>query len=144
MPKKIKVLSQTTHGHQMQLRSYLAELMLIRQYGLTSLQPYFWRHKFWRGLYTREVRAISKFLKSYGERAVVEVASKTSISTFTNYAELEFFLQKESARDKRLAQPKDTSEIKDETDEVHDLRGPRFSIRKKGLFEKLDEFEKSI
>jgi hypothetical protein len=142
VPKKIKVLSETTSGHKMQLRSYLAELMLIRQYGLSSLSPYFWRHKFWRGLYTKEVRAISKFLKSYGPRAVVEVASNPFITTFTNYAELEFFLQKESAKDYRLAQPKDTSIIKNETDEVQDLREPRFFVKKKGLFEKLNEFEK--
>jgi len=144
VPTKIKVQSQTTDGHKMQLRSYIAELMLIRQYGKSSLRPYFWRHKFWKGIYTREVRAVSKFLKSYGPRAVVSVASNVQINTFTNYAELEFFLQKESARGFRLAQPKDTSKIKNETYEVEDLREPRFSIRKKGLFEKLDEFEKDI
>ena len=142
MPKKIKVLSQTTDGHKMQLRSYIAELMLVRQYGLTSLRPYFWRHKYWKGLYTKEVRAVSKFLKNYGPKAVVTVANNVQINTFTDYAQLEFFLQKESARDSRLAQPKDTSEIKNETREVVDLREPRFSIRKKGLFEKLDEFER--
>jgi hypothetical protein len=126
----------------MQLRSYIAELMLVRQFGLGSLHPYFWRHKYWRGRYTKEVRAVSKFLKSYGPQAVVAVASNVKINTFTNYAELEFFLQKESASQNRLAQPKDTSKIKNETYEVEDLREPRFSIRKKGLFEKLDEFEK--
>ncbi len=128
----------------MQLRSYIAELMLVRQYGLSGLCPYFWRKKFWKGLYIREVRAVSKFLKSYGPKAVVTVANNLQINTFTNYAELEFFLQKESARDYRLAQPKDTSKIKNETCEVEDLREPRFSVRKKGLFETLDEFEKSI
>ena len=142
MPKKIKVQSQTTDGHKMQLRSYIAELMLIRQFGLGSLHPYFWRHKYWRGLYTKEVRAVSKFLKSYGDRAVVTVANNVQINTFTNYAELEFFLQKESAGYSRLSQPKDTSKIKNETYEVEDLREPRFFVRKKGLFEKLDELER--
>lgn len=144
MPTKIKVQSQTTQGHKMQLRSYIAELMLVRQYGLSSLRPYFWRHKYWRGLYTKEVRAVSKFLKSYGPRAVVTVANNVQINTFTNYAELEFFLQKEAARDNRLAQPKDTSDIRNETCEVEDLREPRFFIKKKGLFEKLNEFEKEV
>jgi len=144
VPAKIKVLSQTTHGHKMQLRSYIAELMLIRQYGLTSLQPYFWRHKYWRGLYTKEVRAVSKFLKTYGPRAVVAVANNIQINTFTNYAELEFFLQKEAAKEYRLTQPKDTSKVNDEAIEVQDLREPRFFVKKKGLFEALDEFEKSI
>lgn len=142
MPKKIKVSSQTTAGHKMQLRSYIAELMLIRQYGLDSLSPYFWRHKYWRGLYTKEVRAVSKFLKSYGPLAVVTVANNIQINTFTNYAELEFFLQKEAAKIYRLTQPKDTSKIKNETCEVKDLREPRFFIKKKGLFEKLNELEK--
>ena len=127
MAKKIKVQSQTTNGHKMQLRSYIAELMLIRQFGLGSLHPYFWRHKYWKGLYMKEVRAVSKFLKSYGERAVVTVANNVQINTFTNYAELEFFLQKESAG---------------YTYEVEDLREPRFFVRKKGLFEQLDEFER--
>ncbi len=144
MPAKIKVSSQTTTGHKMLLRSYIAELMLVRQYGLSSLRPYFWRHKYWSGLYTREVRAVSKFLKSYGPKAVVAVASDVKINTFTDYAQIEFFIQREAAKGLRLAQPKDTSEIKNETHEVHDLRESRFSIRKKGLFEKLDDFEKYI
>lgn len=144
MHKKIKVSSQTTAGHKMQLRSYIAELMLIRQYGIKSLSPYFWRHKYWKGLYTKEVRAVSKFLKSYGAKAVVAVASNIKITTFTDYAELEFFIQREATGLARLSKLKDTSEIKNETYEVKDLREPRFSIRKKGLFEKLNEFEKDI
>ena len=141
---KIKVQSQTTDGHKMLLRSYIAELMLIRQYGISSLRPYFWRHKFWKGLYTKEVRAISKFLKSYGNKAVVEVANNVHITTFTNYAELEFFLQKEAANGKRLATLKDTSKTKIEEHRVEDLREPRFFIKKKGLFEKLNELERNI
>jgi len=141
---KIKVLSQTTDGHKMQLRSYIAELMLIRQYGVGSLRPYFWRHKFWKGLYTREVRAVSKFLKTYGPQAVVEVVNNIKITSFTDYAQLEFFLQKEAARIQRLAAPKDTSKTKNEAYEVEDLREPRFFIKKKGLFDKLDELERNV
>jgi hypothetical protein len=137
--KKIKVQSQTTAGHKMELRSFLAELMLIRQYGLQSLCPYFWRHKYWRGLYTVEVRAISKFLKSYGQEAVIAVIGNIKINTFTNYAELEYFLQKIRAANNRLAKPKDTTKIINETCTVEDLREPRFFVKSKGMFERIDE-----
>lgn len=117
---------------------------MARQFGLDNLSPYFWRSKRWRGAYTREVRAISKFLKRYGEWAVVNLSCDVRINTFANYADIEFFLQKEAAKSIRLRLPKDISEVICETSVGKDLREPRNFIRQKGLFEKLDEIEKCI
>lgn len=142
--KNLKIKSETTPNHNMQLRSYVAELMLIRQFGKHSLMPYFWRHPRFKGTYTREVRAISKFIKTYGPSAVVSVACDVGIRTFTNYAEIEFFIQKEAAKSKRLAVPKDVTEVYTESETYEDLREPRVTQRKKGIFERLNELEQDI
>ncbi len=137
MQKKIKIPSQTTPHHKMQLRSWLAELAMIRTFG--KLKPYFWRDSRWRGYYTREVRAVSKFIKSYGPKAIVVVACDPSIITFTNYAELEYFLQREHRKEVLRRQPKDFTETEYLKEETEDLREPRIKTKSKGLFERLDD-----
>ena len=144
MSKKIKVKSETTPNHNMQLRSYIAELMMVRQYGLDNLGPYFWRSKRWRGTYTREVRAITKFINKYGEEAIVNLCCNMSINTFANYADIEFFLQREASSIARKKLPKDISGITCEVSVSEDLREPRSFIKQKGLFDKLDEIEQNI
>lgn len=137
-----KVKSATTPNHKMQLRSWLAELVMLRSNRGRPLPPYFWRDNRWKWAYTREVKAVSKFIKSYGENIVVSVACNKKIHTFTDYANLEFHLQNEQASVERLARPKDLGEVMNEdAGVVEDLREPRSFAIKKTLFERLAELE---
>lgn len=143
MPKKkIKgVQSMTTPGHIMQLRSWLAELVMVRSSN-GRLPEYFWRDTRWKWRYGNEVKAVSKFIKKYGEDVVVKVVCGNPIKSFTDYAELEFLLQKEAEAKKRLASPKDTTPVtNEERRDLPDLREPRSVVSKKTLFERLAELE---
>lgn len=145
MPKKIKsVQSMTTPGHMMQLRSWLAELAMVRSTN-GRLPEFFWRDTRWKWRYANEVKAVSKFLKKYGEDVVVKVVcGNKTIKSFTDYAELEFLLQKEAEVKQRLASPKDTTPVKnEERRDTIDLREPRSVVSKKKLFERLAELEES-
>lgn len=141
--KKIKIQSLSTPGHNMFVRSWLAELVMTRANKGQKLKPYFWRDSRWKWKYTSEVKAVSKFIKKYGEAAVVKVVSENrKIFTFASYGEMEVLLQKEHGRIERLLLPKDNTEVTSEEPEVvTDLRGPRLSISKKGLFQRLAELE---
>ena len=141
--KSRKIQSQTTPGHRMQIRSWLAELVLWRA-NRGRLPPYFWRNTKWKWKYTNEVKAASKFIKKYGEATVTKIVCfNKKLTTLTSYGELEFLLQAEEARLKRLAAPKDTTILIDEAPVVlEDLREPRIVSKKKGLFERLDEHDR--
>lgn len=142
MAKKIKsIKSLTTPNHMMQLRSWLAELAMVRSSN-GRLPEYFWRDTRWKWKYANEVKAVTKFIKKYGEDVVVKVACGNPIKSFAEYGELEFLLQKESEAKQRLSLPKDTTPIKNEdTQDIADLRGPRSVVSKKNLFERLAELE---
>ena len=137
---KRKELSNTTPGHKMLIRSWLAELVMLRQHA--TLPAYFWRDTRWKWNYMREVKAISKFIKNYGELAVVSIACDRHIKTFSNYGNIEFLLQNEKAKIERLNSLKDLSPIISEATQVtEDLREPRSFIIRKSLFERLEELE---
>lgn len=133
--------STTTPGHNMQLRSWLAELVMLRA-NKGPLKPYFWRDVRWKWRYTNEVKAVSKYIKTYGEAVVVAVAADSKVNTFTDYARLEFLLQNEAAKYTRLPSIKDSSPVVDIVKITGvDLREQRNIKRKKSLFEKLSELE---
>lgn len=143
MPKKnIKKLeSLTTPGHMMQVRSWIAELMMVR-YHKGQLPPYFWRDGRWKWRYANEMKAVTKFIKKYGEGVVLKVICDAKINSFASYAELEFHLQREFEAQARLALPKDTTEVVNEVRDVStDLREPRSVVSKRGLFDRLAELE---
>ncbi len=139
MPRKNKIQSLTTPGHKMLARSWISELVMWRA-NFGHLPPYFWRQTKWKWRYTNEVKAASKFIKKYGESTVVKiVCANKKLQTLASYGELEFLLQAEQDRLKRLATPKDNTPVIDKVRApIEDLRGPRSINTKKGLFEKLD------
>jgi hypothetical protein len=143
MARKIsKIASSTTPGHRMFVRSWLAELIMRRSFA-GRLPPYFWRETKWKWRYTNEVKAISKFIKKFGEDMVLKIVCENKkLKTAASYGELEYLLQEEEAKLKRLALPKDTSPVINEAPASHvDLREPRVVSKKKGLFERLNDFE---
>jgi hypothetical protein len=142
MPKKIKsIQSLTTPNHHMQLRSWLAELVMVRSTN-GRLPEYFWRDTRWKWRYGNEVKAVTKFIKKYGESVVVKVVCNNPVKSFTDYAELEFLLQKEYEAKQRLAIPKDTTPVmNEERRDLTDLREPRSVVSRKNLFERLSEIE---
>lgn len=128
----------------MQPRSWIAELVMLRAGG--RLPPYFWRDTKWKWKYTHEVKAASKFIKAYGESTVVKIViANKKLTTLTSYGELEYLLQNEADRLRRLALPKDTSPLRDEVCvKGEDLRTPRPFVRKLTLLEKLDELKQNM
>lgn len=138
-----KIESQTTPGHKMLPRSWVAELVMWRA-NRGKLPPYFWRNQKWKWKYGQEVRAATKFVKKYGEDAVVRVVcANKKLITLSSYGDIEFLLQQEEERLRRLSLPKDTTPLAEEVHEpLEDLREPRSVSRKVGLFEKLAMLEK--
>jgi len=142
--KSKKRKSITTPGHLMAVRNSLTELMMFRSF-FGKLPAYFWRDTRWKWRYTQEVKAISKFIKKYGEDLVAEVIIKNYITTAKDYSNLEVLLQREMDRISRLLRPKDTSKMEAEVDEeIKDLRESRPSVCKKSLFERLSDIERNI
>ena len=87
-----KIASRTTPGHNMQARSWITELVMLRS-NMGQLPPYFWREPKWKWRYTNEVKAASKFIKRYGESTVVKiVCANRQLATLASYGELEFLL----------------------------------------------------
>lgn len=141
MPKKVQ--SRTTPNHKMQLRSWLAELVMLRSNRGRPLPPFFWRDTRWKWKYTHEVKAISKFIKQYGDNIVASVITNNrKIITARDYATMEFNLQNAVAINQRLSSPKDTTPVKyEDFSNLKDLREKKNVVRKKTLFEKLKEWE---
>ncbi len=107
-----------------------------------QLSPYFWREQKWKWIYANEVKAVTKFLKKYGDGAVAKtLIDNRQIKSVAKYAELEYMLQNEAERLVRLAVPKDNSPIEvSEKEDLPDLRD--FTTRtRKGLFERISELE---
>ena len=132
----VKVQSQTTPGHKMQVRSWLSELVMLRSQG--ALPSYFWRDSRWRGNYTSEVRAVSKFIKAGGELSLIKIAENRAIVTWTDYALVQYLLTQEMNRFKKAMLPKDRSPVENFSYEDTDLRETKFQIKNKSTFEKLD------
>lgn len=132
----VKVQSQTTPSHKMQVRSWLAELVMLRSIG--SLPAYFWRDSRWRGKYTSEVRAVSKFIKVGGELNLVKIAEDRSIVTWTDYALVQYLLSREQEKFRKAMMPKDREPPKTISYDDSDLREAKYSIKNKSTFEKLD------
>lgn len=122
----------------MQLRSWLAELLCIRQFG--KLPPWFWRDTRYKFRYGSEIKSISKFIKIYGEQIVVmALLNNRELTSLADYAKAEVYLQREQNLRSKRALKKDTSlPIKKEVGECVDLRDARNCNSTQGLFSKLD------
>lgn len=138
--RKEKFVSLSTPGHKMDCANYLVELAFVRQNKGRKLPAFFWREQRYKWKYGREIQACKKFVKKYGEGIILLVALENYVDTWTDFAKVEFFLQKyQELKDLRRT-PKDTTEVKEETVEVaNDFRDFTPPPRKKGLFERLRE-----
>ena len=139
--RKARFNSLSTPGVKQDCSNYLVELAFLRANHGTKLPPKFWQHTKYKFQYKREIQACRKFIKKYGEPSVLYIALHNHITTWTNYGNVEFLLQKRVEKFKRLAATKDTSPVKTEgVVSSIDLRENRpIILKKEGLFERLEE-----
>jgi len=142
--KKAKFNSLSTPGTKQDLSNYLVELAFLRDNHGNRLPSKFWQLSRYKFRYRREIQACRKFIKKYGEPYVLYIALKNHITTWTDFAKIEFLCQQRLEQDQRLAQPKDTSPVEAEgVVSSIDLREHRVSAPEKmGLFDKLEEMSK--
>jgi hypothetical protein len=138
--KKTRFNSLSTPGHRQDCSNYLVELAFLRRNRGTRLPAKFWQLQRYKWQYRKEIQACRKFIKKYGEPTVLYIAMQHHITTWTDFAHLEFLLQKVAERQKRLAAPKDISGVSRESVKVaEDYRDFTPKPRKKGLFDRLKE-----
>lgn len=138
--RKTRFNSLSTPGHKQDCSNYLVELAFLRRNKGTKLPEKFWQLQRYKWQYRKEIQACRKFIKKYGEPAVLKIALHNHITTWTDFAHVEFLLQQVAERQQRLAAPKDTSPVKDESVKVaDDYRDFAPAPPKKGLFERLKE-----
>ncbi len=138
--KKARFNSLSTPGLRQECSNYLVELAFLKRNRGTRLPSKFWQQQRYKWQYRKEIQACRKFIKKYGEPTVLYVAMNNHITTWTDFAHLEFLLQRLAERQVRLAAPKDTSEVKRETVKVaNDHRDFTPTPRKLGLFDRLKE-----
>lgn len=131
-------MSRTTPSHVMQLRAWLAETLCIRQFGF-NLPSEFWKLPKYKFKFAAEIKSVSKFIKKYGEGPVVRaILDNKKLTSMSDYASAEFYIQNDIASLERLRKPKDTSkhEVKINNN-VEDLR-TEIPTTKESLFTKLD------
>jgi len=140
--RKARFNSLSTPGTKQDCSNYLVELAFLRDNHGLRLPAKFWQTHRYKFRYRREIQACRKFIKKYGEPAVLLIAMENHITTWTDYAKVEFLLQRIKERKERLAELKDTSPVKPEVaEDVDDLRTDRKPAPKPlGLFERLEEF----
>lgn len=139
--RKSKFNSLSTPGVRQELSNYLVELAFLRQNRGAKLKPYFWKDVKYKFRYRREIMACRKFIKKYGEPFVLSVAMSNYITTWTDFAKVEFLLQQKAESARRKQSPKDTSAVVNdfnrETEDLRDYTLPK--PKKRSLFERLKE-----
>jgi hypothetical protein len=137
-----KVSSISTPGKRVGIETRLIEIAITRRQRGQVPPPDFWKLNKYKWVFRKEIQAVKKFIKKYGAAAVIEVVSKNYLTSFTDYASMEFLLQAIEERQKRLNLPKDISNVKNfHKENKKDLRGSgRRGTKKTGLFEKLERF----
>lgn len=139
------VPSLSTPGEKVALTTWLIELVMTRRNKGHKLPPKFWNELKYRGQFRREIMALNKAIKEYGQQAVIRATYNNFLDTFTDYKEFTYLLQLEMERLKRLAAPKDLMEIKKSAAEIlpPDLREKTTQIKtpQKSLFKRLEELE---
>lgn len=140
--KKTRFKSLSTPDLKQDLSSYLTELAFLRQNRGNRLPPKFWRQTKYKARYRKEIMACRKFIKKYGERAVLYIALNNYIRTWTDFARVEFLLQQQKEAQERRCAPKDHSRVQEESIEVkEDYRDFHPTQPRRGLFERLKELK---
>jgi len=138
--KMARFNSLSTPGEKTTCPNYLVELAFLKNNKGARLPPKFWQLHRYKWQYSREIQACRKFIKKYGEPAVLYVAMNNHITTWTDFARVEFLVQKIAERQHRLASPKDVTTVAHESVKVaEDHRDFTPAPRRKGLFERLKE-----
>ena len=115
--------------------NYLVELAFLKRNKGTRLPPKFWQQQRYKWAYRKEIQACRKFIKKYGEPSVLYIAMNNHITSWSDFAHIEFLLQKIAERSRRLATPKDTTPVTKETVKVaSDHRDFTPLPNKQGLF----------
>jgi hypothetical protein len=143
LKRKSRFNSLSTPGMRQDTSNYLVGLVFLRSNRGIKMPPKFWSQTRYKFRYMREIKACRKFIKAYGEQAMLYVAKKNYLTTFTDYAQMEVLLQKFKEGKDRTNADKDLSPIKSESRiQGKDLRDFVKPVpEKKGLFQKLEELE---
>ena len=138
---KTRFSSLSTPGLKQDCSNYLVELVFLRANKGTRLPAKFWQLQRYKWRYGKEIQACRKFIKKYGEPAILNLAIENQrVTTWTDFAHLEFLLQKVEERRVRVSLPKDSSPVTKETVEVaEDFRDFTPAQSKKSLFDRLKE-----
>lgn len=142
MPKKRKARfnSLSTPNKKVDCSNYLVELVFLRQNRGRRLQPEFWKQQRYKYRFRKEIQACRKFIKKYGEAAVLKITlENTDIVSWADYGKIEFYLQKLLERRQLRALPKDESDVETESVEVEQDLREHIPSRRKSLFERLKE-----
>lgn len=140
--RKAKFVSLSTPGVRQDLSNYLVELIFLRRNRGSRLPPRFWSETRYKFRYMREIKACRKFIKAYGEAAVLHIARKNYFTTWTEYDKIEVLLQAYRERIVNKSKPKDMGSVEREiVERGKDLRTQRQRKEHKGLFQKLEELE---
>lgn len=137
---KARFNSLSTSGHKQDCSNYLVELAFLKRNKGTKLPEKFWQLQRYKWQYRKEIQACRKFIKKYGEAATLSIAMNNHLTTWTDFAHIEFLLQRVAEQSVRLSAPKDTSSVTTESVKVDkDLRDFTPTPKKKNLFERLKE-----
>lgn len=139
--RKSRFNSLSTPGLKQDCSNYLVELVFLRSNKGTRLPAKFWQQQRYKWRYRNEIQACRKFIKKYGEPAVLYIAlHDQSITTWRDFAKVEFLLQQIEESRTRRALPKDISPVEEESVKVStDHRDFTPPARKKNLFDRLKE-----
>ena len=141
--RKARFNSLSTPGTKQDLSNYLVELVFLRQNKGIKLPKKFWQLNRYKFRYRREIQACRKFIKNYGEPVVLHIALKNYITSWTDYAKIEFLAQARKEAVERANSPKDLSPVVSLSEESgEDLRENKPTrSRRRGLFAKIEEIE---
>lgn len=139
--RKSKFTSISTPGHKHDCSNHLVELAFLRQNKGKKLPEFFWREQRYKWRYRKEIQACRKFIKKYGEPLVLWAAiNDLRITSWQDFAHVEFILQKLEEKRTLRALPKDLTPVAPETVKVsEDYRDFEPAKSKLGLFDRLKE-----
>ena len=139
--KKARFSSLSTPGLKQDCSNYLVELVFLRSNKGARLPSKFWQQQRYKWRYRNEIQACRKFIKKFGEPAVLYVAMHyQDVITWRDFAKVEFLLQQLAERKARRALPKDISKVSKEAIKVtEDYRDFTPQAPKKSLFDRLEE-----
>lgn len=125
------------------LADYLVELAFLRRNKGRRLPPRFWRKHKYKFSFIKQMKAINKYIREYGEAIVLCAAMNNHIDNWNAHKRITYILQyyQECVNNRRS--PKDLSEVQPDSvgGPTRDLRKSIPRRKQNGLFNKIKEFE---